>query len=114
MLTRRSRVFTLAGTVFFSVKKTQRRAKRLQRRLGLSDDAAEEHPELARLWRNTHERNAARLLVGINSLQGFWIKVSGSQDRASSRVYGVPPFTTTGRKKSTVVPRGASGSTPPE
>mmetsp|Transcript_12364 Transcript_12364/g.35357 ORF Transcript_12364/g.35357 Transcript_12364/m.35357 type:complete len:960 (+) Transcript_12364:93-2972(+) len=81
-LTRRARVFTLAGKVFLSYKSTERKEKRLRKDLGLSTDDGDdptnsnsEHPDVLALWDRAHENNAARILSKIERLQGFWIKV---------------------------------------
>ena len=76
-LTRRAKVFTLAGKVFLSYKSTERKEKRLRRDLGLSsnDEDDVDHPDIVALWDRAHEKNAARILSKIESLQGFWIKV---------------------------------------
>ena len=85
-LTRRARVFTLAGKVFLSYKSTERKEKRLRKDLGLSTDddgdddpttssSNTDHPDILALWDRAHEKNAARILSKIETLQGFWIKV---------------------------------------
>lgn len=76
-LTRRAKVFTLAGKVFLSYKSTERKEKRLRKDLGLStnDEDDADHPDIVALWERAHEKNAARILSKIESLQGFWIKV---------------------------------------
>ena len=76
-LTRRAKVFTLAGKVYFSYKSTERKEKRLRKDLGLSsnDEDDADHPDIVALWERAHEKNAARILSKIESLQGFWIKV---------------------------------------
>ena len=77
------RVFLLAGQVFLSYKRVQSQEKRLRRRLGLpleetddDEDSGDDHPEIVRLWNEAHERNARRILRGVEKLQGFWIKVN--------------------------------------
>lgn len=76
-LTRRAKVFTLAGKVFLSYKSTERKEKRLRKGLGLStnDEDDADHPDIVALWERAHGKNAARILSKIESLQGFWIKV---------------------------------------
>ena len=80
-LIRRIRVFLLASQVFLSYKFVKFQEKRIRRRLGLKlatdddGDDDDDHPAIAELWNKAHEDNARRILKGINSLQGFWIKV---------------------------------------
>ena len=92
-LSRRIRVFLLAGQVFLSYKSVQSQEKKLRRRLGLStaadsDDDDVDHPEIVQLWDAAHERNAQRILRAAERLQGFWIKVG---QYISSRADVMPP-----------------------
>jgi len=83
-LTRRARVFLLAGHIFCSYKITQYKEKRLRKRLGLSmdTDIDDDHPDVVKLWDSAHDANAQRLLTGIEQLQGFWIKIGQVSEKA--------------------------------
>lgn len=80
-ITRRMRVFLLAGRIFASYKTTKLQESFLRRRLGLSkenqnvDNNNDDHPAIVQLWDRAHERNANRILHAVEHLQGFWIKV---------------------------------------
>lgn len=75
--TRRYTVFRMAFSVFVDYKWNQRKAKRLKKKLGLDPDDAESngHPDILELWSVVHKRNAEKMLVKIQKLEGFWVKV---------------------------------------
>lgn len=76
-ITRRMRVFLLAGRIFASYKTTKLQESFLRRRLGLSkenqnvDNNNDDHPAIVQLWDRAHERNANRILHAVEHLQGF-------------------------------------------
>lgn len=57
------KVFTLAITIYLEYKSIQRKEK------WISEDKRD------RLWKNTHERNAKRILKAMIELEGLWVKL---------------------------------------
>jgi hypothetical protein len=72
---RRMNVFGVAGQVYLEYQLAKRKAKKLQKKLKIPEDAVENHPEILDLWSQVHERNAVRLTMQIKRLRGFWVKV---------------------------------------
>jgi predicted unusual protein kinase regulating ubiquinone biosynthesis (AarF/ABC1/UbiB family) len=72
---RRATVFRVAGQVYFEYQLAKRKAKKLQKKLNIPEEAVDDHPEIRELWSKVNERNAIRLTEQIKSLRGFWVKV---------------------------------------
>jgi aarF domain-containing kinase len=74
---RRFTVFSVAFQVFLRYKWAGFQADRQKRRLSLdlTDPNSDDHPEILRLWSDVHTRNANNLLINIQRLEGFWVKV---------------------------------------
>jgi len=74
---RRVTVFSVALEVFVRYKWAGFQADRQKRTLGLdlTDPNSDDHPEILRLWSEVHTRNANNLLINIQRLEGFWVKV---------------------------------------
>lgn len=74
---RRLTVFRVAFRVFIDYKWAGRKAKRLKKKLGIdpNDADSDDHPDVEALWSQVNAETARQLLLKIQSLEGFWVKV---------------------------------------
>jgi len=88
-LTRQIQVYWLFFHMFLDYKFCQRKETKLRKKMGIAEEEdSDDYPVLVKLWNALHERNAQRLLKGIRSLEGFWVKVG---QFLSSRADIMPP-----------------------
>lgn len=73
---RASRVYGLAAVVYGDYRLTRIQAQLAKRWFGLSPgEETDDDPRIANYWNCAHERNARRMLGGITTLRGLWVKV---------------------------------------
>lgn len=69
-------VYGLAALMYGDYRVTGVWAQLAKRMEGLSlGEESDDHPRIKKYWDSTHERNSWRLLKGMKSLRGFWVKV---------------------------------------